>query len=206
MRSNSEPKSTSAARGRPRSLEARSAILQAVHDLVSKGGYNAASIEAVAARSGVAKTTIYRWWPNRASLVLELLVETANAVAPPPAGSDPMRALRTELLLVAEASEGLAGHLLSALLGEAECDPEVRDALQQRIFTPRRHATAKVIRQAQEAGEIRKDVAPLMAGELLYGPLFYKKYVRQEHVTAAFVKEVFKQVMAGLRPARAPRK
>src|SRR5258706_10070279 len=104
------------ARGRPRSLPARRAVLDAACALVEKGGYSTATIEAIAARSGVAKTTIYRWWPNRAALVVDLLLELADAAAPPPAGGGPMRELRCRLRRVAEASEALPRQLLISLL------------------------------------------------------------------------------------------
>ena len=67
--------------GRPRSLRAQRDILDATSERIEKGGYPAATIEAIAARSGVAKTTIYRWWPNRAALVVDLLVQVAAEAA-----------------------------------------------------------------------------------------------------------------------------
>src|SRR5262245_17443223 len=82
------PSTAAPARGRPRSQRARRAVLDAARELVGKGGYDAATIEAIAARSGVAKTTIYRSWPNRAALVVDLLMEMARATVPPPAGPD----------------------------------------------------------------------------------------------------------------------
>ena len=81
-------------RGRPRSEQARRAVLDAAHALFNDGGYAAATVEAIAARSGVAKTTIYQWWPNRAALLVDVLVAEASAIAPPPGGGDPLRALR----------------------------------------------------------------------------------------------------------------
>ena len=192
------PSRPPAARGRPRSQRARRAVLDAVRELVEKGGYPAATIEAIAARAGVAKTTIYRWWPNRAALVVDLLVEIAAVAAPPPAGPDPLEALRTELRLVAEAAESLPGRLLGSLLGEAQNDRDVRDALLTRLFNPRRKATAAVIRQAQLAGSFRKDVPPLIAVDLLFGPVFYRKYLRHESVRNGYVRHVFKHVLAGL--------
>jgi AcrR family transcriptional regulator len=204
------PKPTAALvpRGRPRSLRAKRAILDAVRHLVEKGGgYSAATIEAIAERSGVAKTTIYRWWPNRAALAVDVLVEVAAEVAPPPNNNgDPMQALRTELHLVAQAAESLPGRLLMSLLGEAESDPDVHTALIERLFTPRREATAKVIRRAQAAGAIRGDVEPRLIGDLFFGPLFYRKFIRREVVTKAFVKRVFECVRAGVDPGGAPRK
>src|SRR5678815_265436 len=72
-----------ASRGRPRSESARRAVLEAAGDLLKKGGYRTTTIEAISARSGVAKTTIYRWWSNRAALVVELLLLRADHAAPP---------------------------------------------------------------------------------------------------------------------------
>jgi AcrR family transcriptional regulator len=172
--------------------------LDATRALVEKGGYSAASIEAIAARSGVAKTTIYRWWPNRAALVVDLLLELADAAAPPPAAGDPMRELRCELRRVAEASEALPGKLLISLLGEAERDPDIRAALVSGLFTPRRKATANAIRRAQLSGALRGDIPPFIATDLLYGPLFYRKYIRNESVTGPFVQQVMKYVLDGL--------
>lgn len=206
MSRTASPSPTPAVPGRPRSERAKQAVLDAVRSLIVKGGYPAATIDAVAARSGVAKTTIYRWWPNRAALVVDLLVELAAVAAPPPAGGDPLGELRTEHRLVAEAANDLPGRLLISLLGEAEHDPDIRAALLDRLFTPRRRETAKVIRRAQVAGLLRRDVAPLVAADLFFGPLFYRKFVRGEAVTAGFVKQVFDNVLSGLLARRAPRK
>ena len=190
----------SAPRGRPRSERARRAVLDAARSLFQEGGYHAATIEAIAARSGVAKTTIYRWWSNRATLVVELLLRVAADVAPAPSGRDPMRALRTELHRVAEAADALPGRLLLSLLGEAQHDEDVRTALLEGLFNPRRRATAEFVRRAQLSGRLREGVPPLVAVDLLYGPLFYRKFVRQEPVTHDFVRQVFELVLTGIGP------
>ena len=199
-----EPSPTHVPHGRPRSLRARRVVLDTARALIEEGGYPAATIEEISERSGVAKTTIYRWWPNRPALVVELLLEIASQAAPPPAGPDPMRALRTELRTVAMAANSLAGRLLASLLSESQNDPQVREALRKGLFDPRRKATAGVIRRAQEAGALRADVSPLVAVDLFFGPLFYRKFVRQEVLTQRFVGQVFEGVVAGLAP-RSPR-
>lgn len=190
-----------AAGGRPRSERARRAIFDAACELFEEGGYPAASIEAIAARSGVAKTTIYRWWPHRAALMVELLLKLAEQAAPPPAGPDPMRALRMELHRVAQAVDAPPGRLLMALLSDAMNDPEVRDALLVGLFAPRRKATADVIRRAQDAGAVRAGVPPEVAVDLFFGPLFYKTLIRQEHATERFLRQLYENVMTGLKPA-----
>src|SRR5262245_40868827 len=119
------PQPTSPARGRPRSERARRAVLNSARALVQKGGYATATIEAISERSGVAKTTIYRWWPNQAALVVELLFELAARAVPEPAGPEPLAAVRTEMRGIAGQARRLPGKLLTSLLGEAQRDPGI---------------------------------------------------------------------------------
>jgi AcrR family transcriptional regulator len=192
-----------AARGRPRSLAARRAVLEAARALVEKGGYAAATIEAISERSGVAKTTIYRSWPNRPALVVDLLMEMAGTAVPPPAVCpDPLKALRTEMHGIGQASDHITGRLLTSLLGEAQHDPEIRAALLDGLFRPRTDATSKVIRSAQRSGLLRKDVPARLAVDLLVGPIFYRMFVRHEPPSEAFVAHVFRVVMTGLEERR----
>ena len=197
------PTATSApVRGRPRSQSARRAVLDATRALVEKGGYAAATIEAIAARSGVAKTTIYRWWPNRPSLVVDLLTEMAGIDVPPPSGPDPLRAVRTEMRGIAAASDHLMGRLLTSLLGEAQHDPEIRRALLNGLFHPRSAATGRMIRKAQTSGLLRKDLPAHVVVDLLVGPLFYRMFVRHQPLNDAFVAQVFRGVMTGVETRR----
>jgi len=179
-------------------------VLDAAWALVREGGYPAATIEAIAARSGVAKTTIYRRWPNRAALLVDLLVQMATAEAPPPSGRDPLRALRTELREVARAADDVTGRLLASLLGEAHHDPAIHAALMRSVFVPRRKATAQVILQAQRSGVLRAGVPPLIAVDLFFGPLFYRRFVRHEPVGEGYVTQVFDHVLEGLAQAGLP--
>jgi AcrR family transcriptional regulator len=197
-----ESKKRSTVRGRPRSERARRAVLSAAHALVEKGGYDAATIEAISAKSGVAKTTIYRWWPNRPSLIVDLLMTMAAKAVPPPSGPDPLGALRKEMRGIAAASDDLMGRLLTSLLGEAQREPNVRSALLAGLFHPRSGATEKVIRQAQKSGLLRKDVPSQVAVDLLVGPLFYRMFVQHQPLNDAFVAQVFRGVMSGLESRR----
>lgn len=190
-----------AARGRPRSEQARRAVMKAALALVEKGGYPAATIDEIAARSGVAKSTIYRWWPSRPSLIVDLLLHIAAAVAPPPTGPDALRALRTELSRIAKSVAALPGRLLVSLVSEGQTDPEVRAALKRGLFQPRRRATARVVRQAQASGELRRDVHPDVIIDLIYGPIFYRRLLRQEPTSDAFIRQVFENAMEGVRPS-----
>src|SRR5689334_8738701 len=167
----SSPASAPAPRGRRRSEHVGQAVLDATRALLAEGGYEAATIDAISARSGVAKTSIYRRWPNRGTLVVELLMRMATEAVPIPTGRDPQRALRTEMRGVAEVADELPGQLLRALLGEAQRDPEVGTAIVDGVFHPRSDASARAVRRAQAEGSLREDIAPLLAVDLLFGPI-----------------------------------
>src|SRR5262249_8660707 len=116
----------------------------------------------------------------------------------PPTGPDPLGAVRTEMRGIAAASDHLLGKLLTSLVGEAQRDPEIRSALLNGLFHPRTEATAKMLRKAQAAGLLRRDVPAHVAVALLVGPLFYRMLVRHQPPTDAFAGQVFRCVMAGL--------
>ena len=179
-------------------------MLEAAGELLKKGGYRATTIEAISARSGVAKTTIYRSWSNRAALVVELLLQRADHAAPPATiGKNMLRGIHDEMQRVATAAQGEVGKLLLSLVAEAQHDREVRDALVKGLFAPRRAATAEVIHAAQASGLLRADIAPPTIGDLLFGPLFYRSMIRQEPVTAEFVSQVFEAALGGVATGRA---
>ncbi|PYP75396.1 MAG: hypothetical protein DMD35_21385 [Gemmatimonadetes bacterium] len=187
-----------APRGRPRSEQARRAIISAGLEIVRDEGYQAMTIDAVAKRSGVARTTIYRWWPSCAMLLIDVFLELAAVEAPSPTGPDPLRAIRLELRRIAVVSNALVGRVLLALLGAAQHDPAVRTALLERVIRPRREASARAVRDAQARGLIRDDVNPYVAVDLLYGPIFYRMLVGHEPATERFATQTFERVMEGL--------
>jgi len=193
-----------APRGRRRSEHVGRAVLEATRALVTEGGYSTATVEAISARSGVAKTSIYRRWPNRATIVVDLLMRIATEAVPIPTGRDPKRAIRTEMKGVAEVSDTLPGQLLRALLGEAQRDPEVAQALIEGVFHPRSEATSRAVRRAQAEGSLREDIPPLLAVDLLFGPIFYRMLVRHQPLNDVYVGQVFKYVTEGLAPSDKP--
>src|SRR5512142_1481611 len=127
-----------AQRGRPRSAEADRAILTATADLLAERGLAAMSIEEVAARAGVGKTTIYRRWPSKGLLALDAFVISFRAEQPlPDTGSlrgDLLSALRA---WVRATTQTPMGPMLTGLIAEAQHDPERRGAWRDRGLEPR---------------------------------------------------------------------
>ena len=187
-------------RGRPRSEHAHRAVLTATLELLRDEGWAGLTIDAIAKRAGVARTTIYRWWPSSSVIAVDVLVELSATVAPPPGGGDPLRAIRLEMRRFAAVAIELPGSILSAVLGEAQHDPAVRVALLERLIYPRREATMRVIRDAQARGLLREDVAPNVIADLFYGPIFYRMLMGHEPSTERFATQTFERVLAGLTP------
>ena len=203
------PPSESAARaprGRPRSEQARRAILTAALELLRDAGYPAVTVDAVAKRAGVARTTIYRWWPSSGALLIDVLMEISTTVAPLPVGTDPLRAIRLEMRRIAAISSELPGLVLRALLAEAQHDPQIHSALLERLIYPRREASSRAIRDAQARGLLRDDVHPYVVVDLFYGPIFYRLLMGHEPPTERFVAQIFERVVGGMASSKEPEK
>jgi AcrR family transcriptional regulator len=139
-------------RGRPRSEKARGAILEAAAELLLERGLTAVSMDAVAARAGVSKATIYRWWPTKETLALDALHHEW-------AGGPPARdtgSLRGNLLSLLRPWARLAGRrpygrVIAALLTEAQTDPAFAREYQERFVQPRRDQARAIFRRAIDA-------------------------------------------------------
>src|SRR5579859_7045992 len=136
--SEQEHQHQSAVLGRRRSENSHRAILQATMEVLEETGYRAMTIEAIAARAGVGKKTIYRWWPSKASVALEALTAYIEAHVP---FSD-TGSLEGDLLAYFELAfpglRGKSGTVLSGLVAEAQLDPEFAREFQRTFIVPRK--------------------------------------------------------------------
>src|SRR3954454_11863244 len=144
---------------RPRSEEARRKALAAATDLIVEKGVASLTMEEVAHRSGVAKTTIYRHWPERTALVLDTVRSCFDHVGTPDTGS-----LRGDLhaffggLVDADLS-GTIGKLMPALVEAAGRDSEI-EMLMARISVERQRPILDIVERAQARGELPPDLDP----------------------------------------------
>lgn len=158
--------------GRPRSERADKAIIEATLDLLAaEGGVDAVSIEAVAARAGVGKTTIYRRWAGKESLIVDAL---AAIKAPPPEPGG--ESVRDDLIAQLDAKrmdtmDPRLGCLFWTVQSSAEKYPELARQYAERIVEPRRDKIRQVLRRGVEHGELRPDLDVETALMLLGGAL-----------------------------------
>src|ERR687895_2121034 len=145
-------------RGRRRSERAHAAILAATQELLVERGYGNLTIEGVAARAGVGKQTIYRWWPSRAALVLEAYLAGSDALPPPaPRASveEDVRALLVWLSTVL--AEPIGGRVLAGLVADLEHDDDLAERYRRDVVPVRRAAMLAALERGGARGEIRAD-------------------------------------------------
>ncbi len=162
--------------GRPRSVEAHQAILDATLSLLATQGFDAMSIEEVASRAGVGKATIYRWWDSKEGLALEALqhlyarqpiIDTGNL-------RHDLIAMIEDLIQHIEEKKLLLEGLTLKLVGDLKTHPELFQMFYARIMEPRVQQVLQMIEHAQERGELRKDLDPLVLFGLCGSPYLFR--------------------------------
>ncbi|MBO0867736.1 MAG: TetR/AcrR family transcriptional regulator [Micromonosporaceae bacterium] len=160
--------------GRPRSARADEAIIDAVLDLLAAGTpAGELSMEAVAAKAGVGKATIYRRWPNKEALIVDA-VGTVKGEVPELAGESLREDLLALLLPTRKARATRAGQIVPCLLSEFARNPELNRCW-QRLLEPRREALREVLRRGIARGEIRPDVDLEVVSTMLSATLFAQR-------------------------------
>jgi AcrR family transcriptional regulator len=189
------------ARGRPRSTAADRAIFEATRRLLDVAGYQGLTVEGVAAGAGVAKTTIYRRYANKALLVLDAMTQAAHdtPVALPDTGT-----FRDDLIAVAhlvrtEIAPSSPSSVGSALLAEASQDPTVAEGL--RAFADFRFEQGKpVYDRAIARGELRADADWRVIAEILVGWIFHASIVSRRTPDDATLERTIDLLLDGLAP------
>lgn len=176
----------------------RDRVLGAAFDLLSESGVSGFTIDEVARRSGVAKTTIYRHWASREALVLDAAVLISAEQDIPDTGS-----LEADLITLLSDT----GHLLStarwssvvpSLVDVAERDPgfaQVHGTIQRGHASPVRH----VLDRAADRGDIPAATDRSFVVSALMGPLYYRRWFAREPIDEQFVTALVRSVVDGLR-------
>lgn len=172
--------------GRPRSDKSREAILDATRKMLMHTPLRDISIEAVAKRAGVGKTTIYRWWPHKAALVMEAFLAQPGLqnILPTTPGADD--ALKVQLEKLIRQLRGQNGRIVANIIAEAQAEPEAlallnKSFMNERVENLRRHLT-----QGKVEGLFHNDIDIDMAIDQLLGPVFYRLLTNPEALDERF--------------------
>ncbi|MFJ3972437.1 TetR/AcrR family transcriptional regulator [Streptomyces parvus] len=203
-----------------RSDRSRRAIHDAALALVTEVGYRRTTIEGIAARAGVGKQTIYRWWPSKAAVLMDAFLDLAGRAAEdagagsgagpgdtgePAPGIPDTGDLAADLKLVLRATvDELNDPALEAptraLTAEGIVDAKLGAEFVHKLLDPQLALYVTRLRAAQEAGDVRADVDPRIALELLIGPLMHRWLLRTLPLTHAYADEIVDYAVGGLAP------
>lgn len=184
--------------GRPRSEKARKAVIRSTLALLKRVGFNELSIESVAARAGVGKATVYRWWPNKAELVVAAFVSAVEEELRFPSAGPVLGSIHEQMKRWALIFRSPLGQIVATVIGAGQSEPEILEAFRAHWVEPRRVEARRLLRQAMKKGEIRADLDPDTILDLLYGPLYLRLLLKHGPLDENFVNIVFTFVSPAL--------
>lgn len=190
-------------RGRPRDERIDRGIEEAALAVLSEQGFERFSVEAVAQRAGVAKTSVYRRFPTRNELIVGALVRLNDDLpASPPPGPVRDRLIAVLSGVRERVTTSMLGRILVQVTGESLRDPALADLVHRRVLAPRRALIREVIETGQSTGELRADLDPDVLQPLLVGPMLYLgMWSSQEAARGVSVSAVVDVALSGLTPA-----
>jgi AcrR family transcriptional regulator len=186
-----------------RAERSREAILEATRELLAaEGGVRALTVEEVAARSGVAKTTIYRRWRDKWELALDAVMID---MVPRLAGGDDVGDTRAELITFIDSVVQLLGTrpfgpAMQALVSVIATEPELAEAYRTRAIQPRRERLAQVIGRGVARGDLRPDTDTEILHEFLLGPVFYRLLLSGGSLDEGLAARLVDDLLAGFGP------
>jgi AcrR family transcriptional regulator len=176
--------------GRPRSEESRAAILDATWELLKTTSLRDLSIEAIARESGVGKTTIYRWWPNKAAVVMDAFFEKLLPEIQFPQGLSATEAITQQMQSLINAFAGDYGRIVAQIIAEGQACPETLANYRDRFIYQRRTAAKTIILQGIENGEFDSMLDPELAIDILYGAIYFRLLVGHLPLDQKFAEEL----------------
>jgi AcrR family transcriptional regulator len=151
------------------------AILSATRELLAEGGVHGLTVEGVAARSGVAKTTIYRRYRDKRELALAVLIDMVETVAAVPDLGDTRRELESFVeATIHVLGSTLMGRVMRGLVSDLANDPKLAAAFRERVVELRVAEVRRMVERGIERGDLRPDTDVGIAHELLFGPVYYR--------------------------------
>jgi AcrR family transcriptional regulator len=190
-------------RGRPRSEEARQAILRAARALLEEGGIPAVTMEGIAARAGVGKPTIYRSWPNAHAVAMAAMLEGSDEprAAAVRRGRSALGELRAQLRKMADVFASRMGRNVTLMLAAAQENTELSKAFRNHFIVARREEGRALLKRAVAEGELRSDIDYEVALDMIFGPVFFRLLLGHGALDANFTDGVLEECFRGLRKA-----
>jgi AcrR family transcriptional regulator len=194
---------TERALGRPRDERAHAAILDAAIDLTREVGYDALAIDAIAARAGVGKTTIYRRWAGKEELMADAVERIVRMLPTPDTGS-----LERDLLVLMRSTMAMyrdpaTPPLLSGLIAAMVRSPIIARKVRAGFIGVRREAMRNVLRRAVARGELARSIDEDLILDMLAGPMLWRCLMNGRPIDDDFVRRIVRGVLRAFAPREA---
>jgi AcrR family transcriptional regulator len=186
--------------GRPRSEQARLAILRSTLKLLGENGFSELTIEDVAACANVGKATVYRWWPNKAALIADAFASSTTRKLHFPDTGSVRTDMSQQMRQLVKIFRSRRGRIVSAILSGGQSDRDLIAAFRERFLWPRRREAYATLRRGIQRGELRKNVDMDLLLDSLYGPIYMRFLIRHDKLTPDFVDRLCELVLGGARP------
>jgi AcrR family transcriptional regulator len=197
-----QPTTAPPGRPDPRVERSRQAILDATRELLADGDVGSLTVEAVAARSGVAKTTIYRRWRDKWELALDaVMIDMLPRFDEPIDVGDTRKELLTFVNQVVRMQASVPfGPAMQGLVSQIATDPQLARVYREQVVQPRMEQLAPVIERGIARGDLRPDTDVRLVHELLVGPIFYRLLFSGAPLTRNLGPRIVDAILAGFTP------
>lgn len=185
-----EREKSPAKRGRPRSDRSTKAILDACHKLLLTTPVRDVSIEGIARKAKVGKTTIYRWWPSKVAVVLDMLNAQLADIGSLPNVDTYSEAISIFLERFLKLVKGKNGKILIETLAEAQADPNALTLFYERFMLQHEQMLANIIERGKKEGEFRQSIETAMAVDMIIGAVVYRLQSGADTLDNDFVSEL----------------
>ena len=185
---------------RRRGSKATASILRATLELGEQLGFDVLTVEKISARTGIAKTTIYRRWPNVSAMIVEAVLSKVTEDAPIVQKLNLRETFSTAMKLLVLLYSGPHGPTFRTLIGRAQNDESLRRAMMTHWVEPRRRLARELLRRGMRSGELRPDIDPDVILDALYGAIYHRFLVPYDKAVLSmeFIDALIDIVFSGI--------
>lgn len=184
--------------GRPRSEASRTAILDATRRLVSHTSVRDLSIEGIAKKAGVGKTTIYRWWPNKVAVVIEAFANQMDMTVAASSHESAADATMRHLDRLLRQLRGRNGKIIADLMAEAQSDAKVMAQFNEFYMSARRQDIYDLVLSGQKSGVFSETMTTDIAVDIVLGPIFLRLMSGEDALDETFTSRYPQMAVAAL--------
>jgi len=188
-----------AKRGRPRNIETQKSILSSSYDLLLENGFGAITVEKIAERAGVSKATIYKWWPNKAAVVMDGFMSAAASRLPIPDTGSVFNDIIIHATNLVHFLTSREGKIITELIGEGQFDEGLAEAYRTRYFNPRRVEAQQLFKKGIQREELKENLDIGLSIDLIYGPIFYRLLLTGDELDDSYVKSLVTTAFEGIK-------